>query len=44
MWKATKNMKQIKNIFYHIKSLAFEERPNYAYIKEQLSSLLAGEV
>jgi hypothetical protein len=29
LWIATKHMVEVRNIFYHIKSLNYKDRPNY---------------
>lgn len=44
LWKTnTANMQQIKNIFWSIKRLKYADRPDYKYIREQLSELLKDE-
>ena len=40
LWKVTKEYDQIKNIFYHLQSLKYEDNPDYAYIRSQLHSIL----
>ena len=37
LWTTTtKNFMPLKEIFYHIKSLKYEDRPNYCFIKDKL--------
>ena len=40
LWIATKNMVEVKNIFNHIKSLNYKDRPNYDLIRNNLKSIL----
>jgi hypothetical protein len=40
LWIATKNMVEVKNIFNHIKSLNYKDRPNYELIRNNLKSIL----
>lgn len=44
LWKTTTaNMKEVKDIFKSIKRLEYADRPDYEYIREQLSTLLRNE-
>ena len=44
LWKTTTaNMTQVKNIFWSINGLKYGDRPDYAYIREQLNELLRNE-
>ena len=44
IWRTTtSSMQEIKNVFYQISSLQYADRPNYAFIREQLISLLQKE-
>ena len=40
LWIATKHMVEVKNIFNHIKSLNYKDRPNYELIRNNLKSIL----
>lgn len=33
LWIVTKDMIEVKNIFYHLKSLNYKDKPNYALIR-----------
>lgn len=37
---ATKKYPQLKEIFYHIKSLEYEDKPKYSFIQEKLKEIL----
>ena len=39
LWQKTKNLKEVKNIFYYLKKLTYADQPNYDYIKQQLISI-----
>jgi hypothetical protein len=44
LWcSTTRNMPEVRNIFYKIKQLQFADRPDYDYIREQLNTLLQKE-
>lgn len=44
LWSTTtRNITEIHNIFYKIKQLQYGDRPDYNYIKEQLTILLQKE-
>ncbi len=34
LWVTTKNIQEVKNIFYHLKSLTYKDQPNYQFIKD----------
>ena len=36
LWNATKNIQEVKNIFYHLKKLEYKDKPDYEYIRNQL--------
>jgi len=36
LWNATKNLNEVRNIFYHIQGLGYACKPNYEYIKQNL--------
>lgn len=40
LWIVTKDVPEVKKIFYHLKSLKYEDVPDYALIKGQLKSIL----
>lgn len=40
LWIATKEMIEVRNIFAHIKTLGYKERPNYQLIRNNLKSIL----
>ncbi len=40
LWIATRNMVEVRNIFNHIKSLNYKDRPNYELIRNNLKSIL----
>lgn len=40
LWIVTKNIPEVKNIFFHLKSLNYKDQPSYAYIRGQLKSIL----
>lgn len=33
LWFVTKDIIEVKNIFYHLKNLGYKDVPNYAYIR-----------
>lgn len=39
----TRNMPEVRSIFYRIKQLRFADRPDYDYIRDQLTTLLQKE-
>ncbi len=44
MWvSTTKSLPEIHNIFYSLSSLQYADRPDYAYIRTQLESLVTLE-
>eukprot|EP00826_Nyctotherus_ovalis_P056482 TRINITY_DN7634_c0_g1_i1.p4 TRINITY_DN7634_c0_g1~~TRINITY_DN7634_c0_g1_i1.p4 ORF type:complete len:120 (-),score=36.20 TRINITY_DN7634_c0_g1_i1:395-754(-) len=43
LWKTTANVKEIKSIFRSIKRLEYADRPDYAYIRQELTSLLRAD-
>jgi tRNA(Ile)-lysidine synthase TilS/MesJ len=44
LWcSTTKNIQEIHNIFYKMKQLEYSDRPDYNYIREQLTTLLQKE-
>ncbi len=44
LWFLTKKYEEVKNIFRSIKALQFKDKPNYAYIRSQLSQILASQI
>lgn len=34
LWFVTKDIQEVKEIFYHIQSLGYKDKPNYAFIRE----------
>jgi hypothetical protein len=40
LWIVTKNIPEVKNIFFHLKSLNYKDQPSYAYVRGQLKSIL----
>ena len=44
LWKKTKNIMDVKNIFYYIKKLEYADKPDYAYIKQQLINIYENQV
>ena len=40
LWIVTKNIPEVKNIFFHLKSLNYKDQPSYSYIRGQLKSIL----
>jgi hypothetical protein len=40
LWIATRHMVEVRNIFNHIKSLNYKDRPNYELIRNNLKSIL----
>lgn len=44
LWcSTTKNMQEVRNIFYKLKQLQYSDRPDYDYIRDQLTTLLQKE-
>ncbi len=44
LWKTTTaNLPEVRNIFYSLSRLRYQDRPNYRYIREQLNSMLQKE-
>jgi hypothetical protein len=39
LWIVTKDIPEVKRIFYHIQSLNYKDKPNYALIRDQLRSI-----
>ena len=39
LWIKTKNIPEVKNIFYHLRSLSYTDKPNYSLVKQQLISI-----
>jgi len=35
----TRNLQQVKDIFYHLKNLEYYDVPNYAYIRNKLMEI-----
>ena len=43
-WSTTTHkMQEVRNIFYKINELKYEDKPDYEYIREQLKTLLQKE-
>jgi hypothetical protein len=40
LWVATRHMVEVRNIFNHIKSLGYKDKPNYELIRNNLKSIL----
>lgn len=44
LWRTTTSeMQEVRNIFYKIKELQYADRPDYDYIRDQLTILLQKE-
>lgn len=41
LWIVTKDIPEVKQIFYHLQSLTYKDVPNYEFIRGQLKSILA---
>jgi len=39
LWDKTKNIEEVRNIFYYIKGLKYQDMPDYQRIKGQLISI-----
>jgi hypothetical protein len=40
LWTAsTKKMKEVRDIFYHLKSLNYDDKPDYEYIRSKLRDI-----
>ena len=39
LWIVTKDIPEVKEIFYHISSLGYKDKPNYSYIRERLKNI-----
>ena len=44
LWFRTKDMVEVRNIFNHIKSLEYKDKPNYKLIRDNLKSILASKM
>ena len=44
LWKSNSGSKELQTIFKHIKSLEFEQKPDYALIKEQLTQIMKDQL
>lgn len=44
LWIATKDVQEVKNIFYHLRSLTYKDIPNYELIRNQLKSILSKNI
>ena len=40
LWIATKQVTEVRNIYFHLKSLEYKDRPNYELIRNNLKSIL----
>jgi hypothetical protein len=40
LWVATRHMVEVRNIFNHIKSLGYKDKPHYEVIRNNLKSIL----
>lgn len=40
LWKSNAGSKELQTIFKHVSSLQFEQKPDYALIKEQLNQIM----
>lgn len=40
LWIATKDIQEVKNIFHHLKSLNYKDKPNYSLVRDNLRSIL----
>jgi septation ring formation regulator EzrA len=41
LWRgATKNLEEVRNIFNHLMSLRYEDKPSYSLIRDNLKSIL----
>lgn len=41
LWIGTKDIPEVREIFYHINSLGYKDRPNYALVRNQLKNILS---
>jgi hypothetical protein len=39
LWIVTKDIPEVRNIFHHIQSLGYKDKPNYGLIRSQLKSI-----
>jgi hypothetical protein len=44
LWIATKHLVEVRNIFNHLNSLSYKDRPNYELIRNNLKSILNSNV
>jgi hypothetical protein len=40
LWITTKDVPEVKDIFYHIQSLGYKDKPNYNLIRGSLKNIL----
>ena len=42
LWRGpTRHIEEVQTIFYHLKSLRYEDKPDYSLVRENLRSILA---
>ena len=39
LWVVTKDVQEVKNIFYHLKKLNYSDKPDYDYIRNELKTI-----
>lgn len=39
LWHVTKDIQEVKNIFYHLKKLNYADKPDYDFIRNELKSI-----
>lgn len=44
LWIVTKDIEEVKNIFYHLKALSYKDVPDYQFVRNQLKSILAKNI
>lgn len=44
LWKSTKHITEVKDIFYHIKSLSYKDKPDYDYVRKRLQSICMSQM
>lgn len=43
LWVTTRHIPELKNIFYHLKSLEYIDRPDYELIRNNLKSIVSSK-
>lgn len=39
LWIATKDIPEVKSIFYHLKGLEYKDQPDYSFIRNELKKI-----